>query len=79
MVVRALPTGSVTSCNRQPSETDVIHDHIRLRQHQIAAITRIGVPIGTRHVEHARTTEGGETMRGASGSGELGTGGARPR
>ena len=38
VVVRALPTGSLTSCNRQPSESDVVHDHIRFRQHQIAPV-----------------------------------------
>ena len=31
VVVRALPTRSVTSGNRQPSESDFVHDHIRLR------------------------------------------------
>jgi hypothetical protein len=64
VVVRTLSTGSVTSCNRQPSEADVVHDHIWPDQHQILAITRIGVAIGTRHVQHAGTTEGGETMGG---------------
>jgi hypothetical protein len=34
VVVRALPTGSVASGDRQPSESDVVHDHIRLRQHR---------------------------------------------
>jgi hypothetical protein len=29
-----LPTGSVTSGNRQPATSDVVHDHVRLRQHQ---------------------------------------------
>ena len=38
VVMRTLATGSVTSGNGQPSESDVVHDHIRLRQHQIAAI-----------------------------------------
>ena len=51
VVVRVLPTGSVISCNRQPSESDVVHDHIRLRQHQIVAVACIGVHIGARHVE----------------------------
>ena len=27
-----------TARNRQPSDSDVVHDHIRLRQHQIGAI-----------------------------------------
>ena len=75
MVVRALPTGSVTSCNRQPSESDVVHDHIRFRQHQMVAVACIGVRIGARHVEHAGPTEGDETVGGSSGSGEFGPGG----
>jgi hypothetical protein len=75
MIVDCLATGSVTSGNRKPSQSSVVHDHIRLRQRQIGAIACIGVPIGTRHVEHAGTTEGGETMGGSSGSGELDAGG----
>ena len=75
MVVRALPTSRVTSCDSQPSESDVVDDHIRLRQHQIAAITYIGVPIAAGHVEHLRTTESGETVGGSSCGGELSTGG----
>ena len=56
VVVRALPTGSVSSCNRQPSESDVVHDHIRFRQHQMVAIACIGVRLRTRHMKHAGTT-----------------------
>jgi hypothetical protein len=37
-------------------------DHIRLREHQIAAVTCIRVGIDTRHVEYAGTTEGSETV-----------------
>jgi hypothetical protein len=33
VVVGALPTGSVASGNLKPAEPDVVHDHIRLRQH----------------------------------------------
>jgi hypothetical protein len=40
MIVGALPTGSVTACNRKPPEPDVVHDHIRLRQHQIGCARR---------------------------------------
>ena len=75
VVVRALPTGSVTSCNRQPSEPDVVHDHIRLRQHQIVAVACIVVAIGARHMEHAGTTEGGETVGGSSCGSQLSPGG----
>ena len=42
MVVLVLATGSLTSCDRQSSEPDAVHDHIRLRQHQIGPITYIG-------------------------------------
>ena len=75
MVVGTLPTGSVTSCNRQSSEPDVVHDHIRLRQHQIVAVACIVICIGARHMQHAGTTEGGETVGGSSGGGELSPGG----
>jgi hypothetical protein len=50
VVVGALLTGSVTAGNRQPSESDVVHDHIRLRQHQTALVARIGLSTGSRHV-----------------------------
>jgi hypothetical protein len=40
VVVGALPTGSRSSGNRQPSEPGVVHDHIRLGQHEIGAIPR---------------------------------------
>jgi hypothetical protein len=71
VVVGILPTGSITCCNREPSKSDVVHDHIRLRQHQIAAIACTSVCIGARYMKHAGTTEGGETVGGASGSSEL--------
>ena len=57
-----LPTGGVTAGDRQSPESDVVHDHIRLRQHQIAPVAYIGVHIRGRHVEHAGTTQRGETM-----------------
>jgi hypothetical protein len=41
VVVRAFPTGSLSSGNGQPSESDVIDDHIRLHQHQIVAIAAL--------------------------------------
>ena len=69
----------LTSSHRQPSESDVIHDHIRLRQYQIVAIACISVRIRTRHVKHAGPTESGETVGGSSGGSQLGPGGARPR
>jgi hypothetical protein len=50
-------------------ESDVVHDRIRLRQHQISAIARIGVRVGTRRVKHMGTTESGKTMGGLSGGG----------
>jgi hypothetical protein len=56
---------------RQPSESDVVHDHVRLRQHQIVTITYIGVRLGARHVKHTGTTKSGETVGGSSCGGEL--------
>jgi hypothetical protein len=73
--VRALTTSSITSCNRKPSESDVIHDHIRLRQHQIVAISCIGVCIAAQHMQHAGTTQGSETVGGSSCGSQLSTGG----
>jgi hypothetical protein len=64
-----------TSCDRQSSESDVVHDHIRLSQHQIVPIACIGARIGTRHVKQAGTTEGGETVESSPGSVELSPGG----
>ena len=71
MVVRALPTGGVISFNREPSDPDVVHDHLRLRQHQIVAIARNGVRVSARHVQHAGTTEGGEAVGGSSCGSQL--------
>jgi hypothetical protein len=70
VVVGALPTGSVIASNRQPSESDVVHDHIQLGQHQIFAVAYVGVRLA-RHVKDAGTTEGGETVGGSSCGGEL--------
>ena len=69
-----LPAASA-ACNRQPSESDVVHDHIRLGQHQIVAVACIVVSIGARHMEHAGSTESGETAGCSSGGGELSPGG----
>jgi hypothetical protein len=74
VVVRALPTRSISSRHSQPSESDVVHDHIWLRQHQITAVACIGVRIRTRQVKHASPTESSETVGGSSGSCELSTG-----
>jgi hypothetical protein len=71
--------GSVTSFHRQPSESDVVHDHIRLRQHQIVAIACIAVRIRARYVKHTGTVQRGETVGGSPGSSELRPGGARTR
>jgi hypothetical protein len=68
VVVPVLAAGNVTSSNRQPSKSDIVHDHIRLGQHQIAAITCIGLRIGTRHTKHAGTVGRCETMGGSSAS-----------
>jgi hypothetical protein len=74
VVVGTLPTGRVTACNGQRSEPAVVHDHIRLRQHQISAVACIGVRLA-RHVKHPGTTERGETMSGSSCGGQLSAGG----
>jgi hypothetical protein len=74
LIVRALPTGSVASRHREPSEPDVVHDHIRPCERQIAAITCIGVRVGARHVINAGTVERGETVGGPSGSSQLSPG-----
>jgi hypothetical protein len=58
MVVGTSATGHVTSCNREPSKPGVVHDHIRLRQHQIAAIAWIGV-----HIPPARAVRGRDRGR----------------
>jgi hypothetical protein len=79
VVVGARPTGSVAACNREPSESDVVDDHIRLGKHQIVTIACIVVSIGAWYVEQLGTAEGGEAVGGASCSGELSPGGARPR
>jgi hypothetical protein len=57
------------------SGSDVVHDHIRPGQHQIGAIAYIVVGIGVWHMEHAGTTQRGETVGGSSRSCELGSGG----
>ncbi len=71
----ALPTCSVSAGNRQPPESNVVHDHIRLRQHQIVAVACVGVLIGARHVQHRGRTKGGEIVGCSSGSSELSSGG----
>jgi hypothetical protein len=74
LIVGALTTGSVTASNRQPSEPAVVHDHIRLRQHQILALTRIAVRIGARYVKQAGTVGSGEAVGCASCDRKLSTG-----
>jgi hypothetical protein len=77
--VGALPTGSIAAGNRQPSESNVVHDHVRLRQHQIGPIAGRVVAVGARHVEDAGTAQASETVGCSSGSGEPARVGARPR
>jgi hypothetical protein len=72
--VWALPTGSITSRNRQPSESDVVRDHIGLGEYEISTVACIGVAIRSRHVQHAGTTQGRESVGGPSCSGELSAG-----
>ncbi len=40
VIVGVLPTGCVTSCNREPSELDVVHDHVRLGEYEIGCARR---------------------------------------
>jgi hypothetical protein len=70
VAVGALPTGSVTSGKPQPSEPGVVHDHIWLREHQIVAITYIGVRL-VRHVKHTGTAEGSEAVGGSACGSQL--------
>jgi hypothetical protein len=60
VIVRTSPTSSVTSGNLQSSESGVVHDHIRLRQHEMVAVACICVRLGARHVMHTGTTESGQ-------------------
>jgi hypothetical protein len=66
VVVWTLPTGTVVPPNRQSPESGVVHDHVRLSQHQIAAIACIAVSIGSWHIEHTGVTQRGETVGGSS-------------
>jgi|SRR5215211_5536329 len=75
MVVGALPTGGLTSSDSQPSQSDVVHDHVRLRQHQIGPITRIAIRILAGHMEHTGTTKSGEAVGCPSRGVELSSGG----
>jgi hypothetical protein len=70
----ALATGSLAASDRQISESDVVHDHIRHRQHQIAAIACTGVGIGAWHVKQADATEGGENVGSPSCGSQLSPG-----
>jgi len=68
-------TTSVAAGNCESSESDIVHDHIRFRQHQIVAITYIGVRVGALHMKYTGTIESGETVGGSPGGGELSSGG----
>jgi hypothetical protein len=72
VVVRALPTGGVMSCDR--SESNVVDDRIRLRQDQIAAITCVVVRVSAGHVQQAGTVGSGEAVGGSSCGIEFSTG-----
>ena len=75
VVMWALATGSVTAGSAESSEPDIVHDHIQLRQYQIAAIACVVVTIGVCHMQHAGTTECGEAVGCSSCGGELRPGG----
>ena len=76
MLVQTLPPDRVAAGDSESSESDVVHDHIRLRQHQIGSIAGIAVRIGARHTQHPGTTDSRETVSGSSCSGELSSGGS---
>ena len=40
MVTMASPPGRLSAGNRQPSETDIVHDHVGPGEHQIVAVAR---------------------------------------
>jgi hypothetical protein len=61
------------AANRQPSESDVVHDHVGPGEHQIVAIPCVVVGIGARHVEHADRTGCREIMGGSLSSSERAT------
>jgi hypothetical protein len=71
VVVGVPPTCSVSSCNRQSSESDVVHGYIRLGKHQIGSVACNGVRIGAWHMKDTGTTESGKTVGGSSCGGEL--------
>jgi hypothetical protein len=75
VVVGALPADGVPASNRQPSESNLVQDHVRLRHHQIVAIAYIGVRIRTRDVKHAGTAQPNEATSRWSGSSEFSPGG----
>jgi hypothetical protein len=75
VVVRGFAPSSVVSCNPESSESDIVHDHVRPGQHQIAAITRSVIGIGAWYMEYAGPAEGRETVGCSSCRGELRSGG----
>ena len=75
MVVRTLATGSVASCDCQPSEPSVIHDLVRLRLHQIVPVAPISVRIDRPPRDARGPTKGGEAGGGSSCGGEFSPGG----
>ena len=75
MVARTLATGSVASCDCQPSEPSVIHDLVRLRLHQIVPVAPISVRIDRPPRDARGPTKGGEAGGGSSCGGEFSPGG----
>ena len=55
----------------ESSEPHVVHDHFRLRQHQIAAAACVDVRIRSRQVHRAGTIGGGEAVGGSPSGREL--------
>jgi hypothetical protein len=63
------------SRNRQSPDPGVVHDHVGLGQHQIAAVACIVIGNGAGHVEDTGTTQRGETVGGSSCGGKFSSGG----
>ena len=71
----AIATISVLAGNVGSSESDVVDDHVRLRQHQTVAVGLALAPHRARHIGHAATTRRDQTVGGSSCGSELRAGG----
>jgi hypothetical protein len=72
---RAIAAISILAGNAESSESDVVDDHVRPRQHQTVAVGLHWLRIGARHIEHAATTQRDQTVGRSSRRSELRPGG----